>query len=55
MLTAAKYAKTGEEVMSFTKELLLSQIHAVAQNDSPGPTMSPLNGENLLPVKQKEL
>lgn len=35
MLTAAKYAKMGEEVMSFTKELLLSQIHAAAQNDFP--------------------
>lgn len=35
MLTAAKYAKTGEEVMPFTKELLLSQMHAVARNDFP--------------------
>lgn len=35
MLTAAKYAKPGEEVMPFTKELLLSQMHAVAQNDFP--------------------
>lgn len=36
MLTAAKYAKMGREVMSFTKELLLLQKHAVAQNDFPG-------------------
>lgn len=54
MLTAAKYAKMGEEVMSFTKELLHSQIHAVAQTISPGPTVSLLNRENLLAAKQKE-
>lgn len=36
MLTAGKYAKMGEEVMSLTKELLLLQIHAVVLNDFPG-------------------
>lgn len=55
MLTDAKYAKTGEEVMSFTKELLHSQIHAVAQTISPRPTVSLLDRENLLAAKQKEL
>lgn len=55
MLTAAKYAKMGEEVMSFTKELLHSQIHAVAQTISSGPTVSQLDRENLLAAKQKEL
>lgn len=35
MLTAGKYAKMGEEVMSLTKELLLLQIHAVVLNNFP--------------------
>lgn len=55
MLTAAKYAETGKEVMSFTKELLHSQMHAEAQTISPGLTVSPLDRENLLAGKQKEL
>ena len=55
MLTAAKYAKTGKEVMLFTKELLHPQMHAVAQTISPGPTVSPLGGESLLAAKQKDL
>lgn len=47
MLTAAKYAKMGEELMSFTKELLHSQMHAVAQTISTGPTVSlPRQGES---------
>lgn len=55
MLTATKHAEKEEVVMSFTKELLLSQIHTVAGNDFPGPSLLLLDGENLWALKQKEL
>lgn len=55
MVTAAKCAEMGEEVMSFTKDLLHSQIHAAAQTISLEPTVSPRDRENPLAAEQKEL
>lgn len=55
MLTVTKHAEKEELVMSFTKELLLSQIHTVEGNDFPGPSAMLLDGQNLWALKQKEL
>lgn len=55
MLTVTKHAEKEELVMSFTKELLLSQIHTVEGNYFPGPSALLLDGENLWALKQKEL
>lgn len=55
MLTVTKHAEKEELVMSFTKELLLLQIHTVEGNDFPGPSTMLLDGQNLWALKQKEL
>lgn len=55
MLTAAKYAKIGKEVMSFTKELLRSLDTRCGSIDFPRTDRVPANRENLLAARQKEL
>lgn len=55
MSTVTKHAEKEEVVMSFTKDVLLGQIHTEAGNDFPGPSLLLLGGENLWALKQKEL